>query len=155
MSTPRNDGTRAPIRAPRSRSMTGSNFELIAWLFMRWSGALLVVLIFVHLFVNLVLGDGINQIDFAFVAGKWAHPFWQWFDLIMLWLAMLHGTNGLRVIINDYTDTARTRMMLKAVLYTCTAVIIALGSLVIFTFDPCPAGASPSTLPALCSAGPP
>jgi len=105
---------------------------------MRWSGAVLVVLIFVHLFVNLVLGDGIQQIDFAFVAGKWAHPFWQWFDLIMLWLAMLHGSNGLRVIINDYADTARMRLILKAVLLTCSATIIALGSLVIFTFDPAP-----------------
>ncbi len=139
------------ISPPRNRSMTGSNTELIAWLFMRWSGTLLVVLIFVHLFVNLMLGDGIQQIDFAFVAGKWAHPFWQWFDLIMLWLAMLHGSNGLRVIINDYADTARMRLMLKAVLLTCSATIIALGSLVIFTFDPCPTQAATESLPAFCA----
>ncbi|MHA7238971.1 succinate dehydrogenase hydrophobic membrane anchor subunit [Arthrobacter sp. TMS1-12-1] len=141
----------AHIGQPRSRTTASSNRELMAWLFMRWSGALLVVLIFVHLFVNLMLGDGINQIDFAFVAGKWAHPFWQWFDLLMLWLAMLHGTNGLRVIIDDYADTARTRLWLKGVLLVCSAAIIVLGSLVIFTFDPCPAGAAPSSLPAVCA----
>ncbi|MBG6181772.1 succinate dehydrogenase hydrophobic anchor subunit [Arthrobacter sp. CAN_A1] len=107
-------------------------------------------LIFVHLFVNLVLGDGIQQIDFAFVAGKWASPFWQWFDLIMLWLAMLHGTNGLRVIINDYTDTSRSRLMLKTVLLSCSLSIIAIGSLVIFTFDPCPVNASAELLPEFC-----
>lgn len=121
---------------------------------MRWSGALLLVLIFVHLFVNLVLGDGIQQIDFAFVAGKWANPFWQWFDLTMLWLAMLHGTNGLRVIINDYADTAQTRLMLKTVLVTCSATILVLGTLIIFTFDPCPIGASTEALPEWCPDGP-
>ncbi len=140
----------AYINSYRRRPVTNSNFELMAWLFMRWSGALLVALIFVHLFVNLVLGDGIQQIDFAFVAGKWASPFWQWFDLIMLWLAMLHGTNGLRVIINDYTDTSRSRLMLKTVLLSCSLSIIALGSLVIFTFDPCPVNASVESLPEFC-----
>ena len=39
---------------------------------MRASGVVLVVLIFGHLFINLVLGEGVKQIDFAFVAGKWA-----------------------------------------------------------------------------------
>ena len=47
--------------------------------------------------------------DFGFVAGKWASPFWQIWDLLMLWLAMLHGTNGLRTIIMDYAEKPRTR----------------------------------------------
>ena len=41
---------------------------------MRVSGVLLVVLIFGHLFVNLMVGEGIHGIDFAFVAGKFATP---------------------------------------------------------------------------------
>lgn len=138
------------INSYRRRPVTSSNVELMAWLFMRWSGAFLLLLIFVHLFVNLVLGDGIQQIDFAFVAGKWANPFWQWFDLIMLWLAMLHGTNGLRVIINDYADAARTRLILKVILTACTAAIIVLGTLVIFTFAPCPPGTPTEKLPTFC-----
>ena len=51
-----------------------------------------------------VHGDGITAIDFGFVAGKWADPVWMFWDLAMLWLAMLHGTNGVRTIINDYAD---------------------------------------------------
>lgn len=152
MTRARRPVTRERISPPRRRVTTGGNRELLAWLFMRWSGALLLVLILVHLFVNLMLGDGINQIDFAFVAGKWANPFWQWFDLVMLWLAMLHGTNGLRIIIDDYADAAMTRLWLKVVLVTCSAAIIALGTLVIFTFDPCPAGAAASSLPSFCAA---
>ncbi|GER23697.1 hypothetical protein NCCP1664_21920 [Zafaria cholistanensis] len=120
----------------------GGTFEMSAWLFMRLSGVILVVLIFGHLITNLLVGGGINDVDFGFVAGKWADPFWQFWDLAMLWLAMLHGTNGLRTIINDYAEKTRTRMWLKTVLYICTAVIIILGTLVIFTFDPCIPGST-------------
>ena len=133
MATP----TAPQIAAPRSRVARSSNFELNSWLFMRGSGALLLVLVFGHLFVNLMLGEGIKQIDFAFVAGKWANPFWQVWDLAMLWLAMLHGCNGLRTIINDYAVRANSRFTLKTLLYFGTAVVIVLGTLVIFTFDPC------------------
>ncbi len=128
-----------PIPAPRSpyKPRRAGNFELNSWLFMRGSGLLLVVLVFGHLFVNLMLGEGIHAIDFAFVAGKWANPFWQVWDLAMLWLAMLHGTNGLRTIISDYATKAGTRFTLKTLLYFAAAVTIVLGTLVIFTFDPC------------------
>jgi succinate dehydrogenase membrane anchor subunit len=129
--------TLAPPRSPRGRTARGGNFELNSWLFMRGSGLLLLVLVFGHLFVNLMLGEGIHQIDFAFVAGKWANPFWQVWDLAMLWLAMLHGCNGLRTIINDYSERLNTRFALKTLLYFGTLVVIVLGTLVIFTFDPC------------------
>ena len=129
--------TLAPPRSPRGRAARGGNFELNSWLFMRGSGLLLLVLVFGHLFVNLMLGEGITQIDFAFVAGKWANPFWQVWDLAMLWLAMLHGCNGLRTIINDYAARPNTRFALKTLLYFGTLVVIVLGTLVIFTFDPC------------------
>ena len=111
---------------------------MFAWLFMRLSGVVLVVLIFVHLWTSLIAGDGIEGVDFGFVAGKWADPLWQVWDLVMLWLAMLHGTNGVRVIINDYAEKDSTRFWLKNVLYVSTVVIVVLGTLVIFTFDPCP-----------------
>jgi succinate dehydrogenase / fumarate reductase, membrane anchor subunit len=124
------------IPAPRSRA-SKSNFELYSWLFMRLSGLLLVVLVLGHLFVNLMLGEGIHAIDFAFVAGKWSHPFWQVWDLLMLWLAQLHGANGLRTIINDYAERDGTRFWLKSLLYLASVVIVVLGTLVIFTFDPC------------------
>ena len=123
-------------RGPKSRG----SFEMLAWLFMRLSGVVLIVLIFGHLFANLMVGEGISGISFGFVAGKWASPIWQFWDLAMLWLAMLHGTNGVRTIINDYAEKHATRAWLKGILYVATIFIIVLGSLVIFTFDPCVAG---------------
>lgn len=141
------------IPAPRSQRIdpkykrgpkTRGSFEMLAWLFMRLSGVALIVLIFGHLISNLIVGDGINAISFGFVAGKWADPIWQFWDLAMLWLAMLHGTNGVRTIINDYAEKHSTRAWLKGILYVATIFIVVLGTLVIFTFDPCVAG---STLP--------
>jgi succinate dehydrogenase / fumarate reductase membrane anchor subunit len=50
---------------------------------------------------------------------------------------MLHGFNGVRTIVNDYTEKDRTRWVLKGLLVTATVFTIVLGTLVIFTFDPC------------------
>jgi succinate dehydrogenase / fumarate reductase, membrane anchor subunit len=148
--------SRLPIEGPgqayQRRKTTRGNYELYGWVFMRASGVVLLVLIFTHLFVNLVQGEGIKAIDFGFVAGKWASPFWQVWDLLMLWLAMLHGTNGVRTIINDYVERDGLRMWLKIALYTAFVVVVVLGTLVIFTFDPCPAGAPADLLPSFCSA---
>lgn len=144
------------IPAPRSpyarRKTSRSNFELYGWIFMRASGVLLVVLIFGHLFMNLVSGEGISAIDFAFVGGKWASPLWQMWDLLMLWLAMTHGTIGVRTIINDYAERDVTRGVLKVALYSAYTVVVVLGTLVIFTFDPCPSDAPRELLASFCPA---
>jgi len=142
------DAPRAKYR--RSRA-TRSNFELYSWLFMRASGVLLIALVFGHLFVNLVSGEGIKQIDFAFVGGKWSNPFWQTWDLLMLWLAELHGVNGVRTIINDYAEKDSTRIVLKTLLVLSAVLVMVLGTLVIFTFDPCPVGAPSDLLPSVCT----
>jgi len=126
----------APRSAPGRRRRTRTNTELYAWLFMRVSGVVLVVLVLGHLLIMNLLDGGVQRINWAFVAGRWAAPFWQVWDLLMLWLAMLHGANGMRTIINDYTRRDGTRLALKGLLYTSTAITIALGTLVIFTFDP-------------------
>jgi succinate dehydrogenase / fumarate reductase membrane anchor subunit len=140
-----------PPRARPSRLTTRGNTELYGWVFMRASGVVLIVLIFGHLFVNLVAGEGVKAIDFGFVAGKWASPFWQVWDLLMLWLAMIHGTNGVRTIVNDYAEKDTTRLVLKGLLYLAFVVVVVLGTLVIFTFDPCPSGSPADLLPSFCT----
>jgi succinate dehydrogenase / fumarate reductase membrane anchor subunit len=138
MAAPAGVGIEAP-RAPRrplSRRKSRTNFEMHAWLFMRLSGLLLVVLVLGHLFIMNILDGGVHRLGFAFVAGRWASPFWQVWDLAMLWLAQLHGTNGLRVIIDDYAQRDGTRFWLKMLLYTSSVLVLLLGTLVIFTFDP-------------------
>ncbi|MFD2796842.1 succinate dehydrogenase hydrophobic membrane anchor subunit [Promicromonospora vindobonensis] len=146
----------AKVASPRSpyvrRKTTRGNYELYSWVFMRASGVVLLVLIFGHLFVNLMVGEGVHAIDFAFVGGKWSNPMWQVWDLLMLWLAMIHGTNGVRTIINDYATRDLTRGILKGLLLLAFTVVVVLGTLVIFTFDACPADAPAHLLASFCTA---
>jgi len=128
------------IEAPRSpvvpEKHRRTNWEKWGWLYQRVSGVVLVVLIFGHLFTNLFLGQGVRAIDFAFVAGKWANPFWIVWDLLLLWLALIHGSNGMRTLINDYTRR-RFRIVLLVLLAVVTVGLLLIGTLVLTTFDPC------------------
>lgn len=141
------------IETPRSpRSRKGANWEKYGWMYMRLSGAILVALIFGHLFANLMVGEGIHAIDFAFVGGKWANPFWQIWDGLMLWLALIHGTNGMRTIVNDYAERPGIRKALNwTLLVTCVALIV-LGTLTLTTFDPCIDPNAVNYLPDVCKA---
>jgi succinate dehydrogenase / fumarate reductase membrane anchor subunit len=134
-----------PGAAP-TRTRRGFNLEKWGWLFMRGSGVVLVVLIFGHLFINLMVGEGIHALDFAFIAGKFATPFWQWWDVLMLWLALIHGANGMRTIVNDYVTNNTARKALTWALGLAAALLIILGTLVVFTFDPCLGVTETSTL---------
>jgi succinate dehydrogenase / fumarate reductase membrane anchor subunit len=139
------------IETPRSpRSRKHAKWEKWGWLYMRYSGVVLLVLIFGHLFINLYAGEGIKAIDFAFVAGKWADPFWQVYDVSMLWLALIHGTNGMRTIVNDYTERENIRKGLNYTLWIVCGALIILGTLVCVTFDPCIDQIAVNYLPEFC-----
>jgi succinate dehydrogenase / fumarate reductase, membrane anchor subunit len=142
-------------RSPRPAKRRGVNLEKWGWIYMRASGVILVVLIFGHLFVNLMVGEGVKAIDFAFVAGKWADPFWVVWDTALLWLALIHGANGMRTIVNDYASNRLLRTVFKGALVASTVLLLVLGTLVIYTFDPCPSVPADqlSMLPSFCSAG--
>jgi succinate dehydrogenase / fumarate reductase membrane anchor subunit len=141
------------IDAPRTstaRPRRGVNWEKWGWIYMRASGVILLVLIFGHLFVNLFAGEGVKAIDFAFVAGKFADPFWIVWDTLLLWLALIHGSNGMRTLVNDYAHNPRVRRILLVSIASSTAALLILGTLVIYTFEPCPVGALPELLPSFC-----
>ena len=136
-----------PRSAAAARSTT--NWEKWGWIYMRVSGLVLIVLIFGHLFVNLVAGDGVSAIDFAFVAGKWANPFYIVWDTLLLWLALIHGANGMRTLVNDYAR-GRARPILLGAILVSTALLLLLGTLVIYTFDPCLGITPDSALASVC-----
>lgn len=118
-------------RAPRP-----AGFERYAWLFTRLSGIVLVFLALGHLFVVLIADDGVYRIDFNFVAQRWSSPLWRTWDLLLLWLALLHGGNGMRTIIADYSRKDSTRFWLTGVLAVSIVLTLVLGTYVLVTFDP-------------------
>ena len=121
-------------RAPR-RPRGIPYFEKYAWLFMRFSGVALVFLALGHLFIMLMWDDGVYRIDFNYVAERWASPFWQIWDMALLWLAMIHGANGMRTIIGDYARKNVTKFYLNSLLLLATGFTLVLGSYVLVTFD--------------------
>ena len=122
-------------RAPRRRTSM-PNFEKYAWLFMRFSGVVLLFLVVGHLFIGLLWEDGVYRIDFNYIAQRWASPFWQFWDLVMLWLAQLHGGNGMRTIIADYARKDSTRFWLNSLLAVSMVLILVVGTYTLLTFDP-------------------
>ena len=71
-------------------------------------------------------------------------------DTLLLWLALIHGANGMRTLVNDYATKPVVRRILLGAILASTAVLLLLGTLVIYTFDPCPA-VDPSQLELLPS----
>jgi succinate dehydrogenase / fumarate reductase membrane anchor subunit len=143
------------IAAPRSPHLSHRrkrfNIEKAGWIYMRVSGVVLVVLIFGHLFYNLIFPGSVSVLDWAFVAGKFATPFWIVWDLLLLWLALIHGANGMRTLANDYAH-GRFRTVLMWALGASTVVLLVLGTLVLVTFDPCLAPTDNAELIAICEA---
>ncbi len=54
---------------------------------------------------------------------------------VLMSLAIVHGINGLRVIILDYVRRPAARIAVTWFFYVVGIVLFALGSIVVFTFD--------------------
>lgn len=113
-----------------------TNREVWWWFFMRLSGVVLLFLVLIHLYIMHVMGSGVERVDFDFVAARWDNVGWKTFDWVMLVLALLHGANGLRIIIDDYARSPGVRTALKGTLYTLAVIAMIMGTAVIVTFDP-------------------
>ena len=114
-------------------------FEAWSWLFMRLSGLALVFLALAHFAITHVINDVVDT-DYRFVADRWDNPFWQIFDWLLLALALLHGANGARWIIEDYVRRPGARAGAKYALYALSAALLVYGTVTIVTFS----AASPS-----------
>lgn len=110
-------------------------FETWSWLFMRLSGLALVFLALLHFAITHVLND-VVETDYRFVADRWDNPFWQVFDWLLLALALLHGANGARWVIEDHVRDGGRRRGAKAVVYGLTAALLAYGTFTIVAFSP-------------------
>ena len=112
-----------------------SGLELYAWMFMRVSGVVLLFLALGHLLIMHLINN-VDNIDFQFVAHRYATPFWRTYDLVMLWLALIHGLNGVRTLVGDYVQPKGWQVATLASLYVFGFILFALGSLTILTFQP-------------------
>lgn len=138
-------GRRPPLSHPRGggfpRHRTGRDrpaggFELWSWLFMRVSGVVLLVLAVGHVLIMHVLDEGVSRVDFGFVQARWQSPFWRAWDWALLVLALIHGINGLRVIVQDYVRWPGARLAVNMLFSVVGFGLFVLGTVIVFTFDP-------------------
>ena len=129
-----------PSRRPRGhgtgRERPAGGLELWSWLFMRISGVVLLFLAVGHVLIMHVLDGGVSRVNFGFVAVRWQSPVWRTWDWALLVLALLHGINGLRVIVQDYVKWPSARFAVNMLFYVVGFGLFALGTVVVFTFDP-------------------
>lgn len=129
-----------------------SNIERFWWSFMRVSGVLIVPLVFGHLAMVHVL-QGVFDLTAAqssvvgvsgvinntgtaveFVGERWRFllggiAVWKVYDIALLALVTVHGLNGLRYVLTDYT--MHNPLLRRASVYLCVigaAVLLTLGT---------------------------
>jgi len=102
---------------------------------MRTSGLVLLFLALGHLALMHLIHT-VDEINYAFVATRYAGWFWRGYDLLMLVLAMIHGTNGARTLIDDYVHPVMWRRLALGILYVVCGGLLALGVGVAVFFKP-------------------
>ncbi len=119
--------------ARRAPPVGGTEFEMKAWLFMRVSGLLLVLLAVGHMFIMHIFNDTLN-LDYEFVAKRWDDYTIRAFDWLLLALSLLHGGNGVRIVLHDNISNPTIKRISILSLFAITFIFFLLGSYGLFTF---------------------
>ncbi len=122
------------------------NFERYAYLFMRMSGLILLILAVGHMLIQHVLNSSGN-LTLMFVAEQWNTWGWKAYDIFLLLFAIPHGVNGLRNVLEDYIHNPgvmKTINIILAVFVVATVIWAAIG---ISLFDPEAARQAAQNLP--------
>lgn len=141
-----------PAAAARKTKPKASRIERFWWSYMRISGFLIVPLVFGHLAMMHVI-QGVFDITAAghtvvgttapnvsgtsveFVANRWnllvaGVAVWRLYDFGLLALVVVHGFNGLRLVLTDYTNSSPVLKRAGIILCMIGAVtLLTLGSL--------------------------
>jgi succinate dehydrogenase / fumarate reductase, membrane anchor subunit len=127
------------VRSQAGRHLKpGGGFELWAWYFMRISGLVLVVLALGHLFITHILNN-VETINYYFVSNRWGDPktgvIWRLWDLTMINLAMFHGFNGLRQVLDEYINRPGRRVIMHTLIWMAMTAMIVIGTYAILMFQ--------------------
>ena len=113
-------------------------FELAAWYFMRISGLVLVLLALGHLYITHIQHN-VEMVNYEFVADRWGDPkvgvWWRLWDLTMINLAVLHGFNGLRQILDEYVIRRNRRVLVHTLIWCSVIFLMTIGSYAILMFE--------------------
>jgi succinate dehydrogenase cytochrome b556 subunit len=99
--------------------------NVIGWYLQRITGALLVVLLAAHFWVEHFMSRELRRGDLTYEAilGRIGNPVWQFIDIAFLLVALYHGLNGVRNIVLDYSRVGRRAAQTVTVVLVGTGVI--------------------------------
>jgi len=112
---------------------SAGGFETASWYYFRASGVLLIFLVIIHLIIMHVSND-VACTTYQFVTERYSNPFWRLFDWLLLTLSLTHGLNGLRIVIDDYVSSPRTRILLMSLAAALLVIFFMLGTITLITF---------------------
>jgi succinate dehydrogenase / fumarate reductase membrane anchor subunit len=96
----------------------------IWWYTQRVTGALLVPLLVAHFWVEHFMSADLlrGDLTYAAILSRISNPVWQAIDIAFLLVALVHGLNGIRNIVLDYSRIGRRATQ------AVTVVILAAGA---------------------------
>ncbi len=110
-----------------------SNLERRAFLFMRLSGAALLILAVGHMMIQHVLNSSQN-LTLQFVAQQWSSWGWRVYDMLLLFFAITHGFNGLRNVLEDYIHSRGAVLWINRFLFVFAILTIIWAGIAIASF---------------------
>ena len=114
---------------------SAGGFETFSWYFFRVSGVAIIFLVVIHLLIMHVTTD-VACTSYQFVAARYANPFWRLYDWLLLTLALTHGMNGLRVVIDDYVRGRGWRLVLQSTIGSLVLIFFMWCTITLITFQP-------------------
>ncbi len=122
------------------RAKPAGGFELFSWFFMRISGIVLVLMLLGHVYIMHVYynveemseWDGVGAAEF--VKERFEGVGWRIYDCILLVLALFHGLNGVKWLVDDYVHSPGWRLFLVSLIYVVAFVFVVAGALFLFSY---------------------
>jgi succinate dehydrogenase / fumarate reductase membrane anchor subunit len=118
-------------RSGRPRPQSGGT-EVAIWYFMRLSGVALFILALTHFSVQHFLSDPKDQTADWIFREAWNNIFRRGLDWLMLVIVVGHMAFGMRTVTMDYLKGGKRVLALSALWLAC-AVVLAMGTIVVFT----------------------
>lgn len=137
----------------RSVPKPGWNLEYVMWMFTRLSGIAITLFLVVGISAALIMGartqmdlgtlmrwtffpnpNHVLDSEIPDVTLGWANGFWQITQMLLAFFGVTHGFNGLRVVLEDYTDPGFWQVLWRGVIFLVwmfallIAVYVVLGS---------------------------
>jgi succinate dehydrogenase / fumarate reductase membrane anchor subunit len=126
--------SQSPGNVTVRRVEVARNRDRYVWLFMRLSGVAMLILAVGHMVIQHVLNSSAN-LTLQFVAAQWSSWGWKTFDILLLWMAIPHGINGLYNILSDYVHSDGARRVINIVLGLFIVATVIWATIAIALFD--------------------